>query len=384
MDQTDHSALATNAPSPAQAEISDEQVVDRVRGGDTDAFGLLMRRHNQRLYRAVRSILRDEAEAEDVLQETYVRAFTHLDQFLGRARFSTWLTRIAVNEALHRRKRRARLSDIDDVVDRLASPSPGPEHETAHGELRRLLEASIDCLADEFRTVFVLRDVEGLSTAETADSLEIPVETVKTRLHRARRQLQQHLNRAMGDSAQEVYAFGFQRCDRLVAAVMERIGGGERAAGDATPDRPEPWSAPGFFRTLVEDSPDAIVVADRRGVIRLWNAAAQQLFGYTAAEAVGRSLDLIIPEKLRDRHWTGYDAVMRSGTSRYGLELLKVPALHRDGRRLSVEFRIALLRDDAGEVAGVGAFLRDATEAWTERKQLLERIEALERDRSKA
>ena len=137
------------------------------------------------------------------------------------------------------------------------------------------------------------------------------------------------------------------------------------------------WSSAPLFRSLVEGSPDAIVVADREGVIRLWNAAAETMFGYAAAEAVGRSLDFIIPEKLRQRHWSGYDAVMRSGATRYGSELLKVPAVHRDGRRLSLEFRIALLRSESGEVFGVGAFLRDVTQAWNERKALLERIDAL-------
>ena len=107
------------------ADLSDETVVERVRGGDTAAFEMLMRRHNQLLYRAVRSVLRDEAETEDALQETYVRAFMHLDQFLGRARFATWMTRIAVNEAYHRRKRHARFTGIDEVADTLASPTPG-------------------------------------------------------------------------------------------------------------------------------------------------------------------------------------------------------------------------------------------------------------------
>jgi RNA polymerase sigma-70 factor (ECF subfamily) len=378
MRQEQSVALANGSAGTVSADLSDDDIVDRVRGGCTDAFELLMRRHNQRLYRAVRAVLRDEAETEDVLQETYVRAFMHLDQFLGRARFATWLTRIAVHEALHRRQRRARFTDIDEVAETLASPSPGPERGAADGELRQFLEAAIDRLSADFRTVFVLRDVEGLSTAETAESLEIPAETVKTRLHRARRQLQQHLDRRVGESVREVFAFGFVRCDRLVGAVMERIGAaGRDAAGRGDAPAPD-WSAADLYRTLVDDNPDAIVVADRSGAIRLWNAAAERLFGYSAAAALGRSLDLIIPEPQRERHWAGYDRVIDTGTSRYGSDLLKVPAVHRDGRRLSLEFRVQLLRGADGEVTGVAAFPRDVTEAWNERKALRSRIAELE------
>ena len=218
----------------ARTDLSDEEVVERVKSGHTDLFEILMRRHNQRLYRVVRSILRDEAETEDVLQDAYVRAFAHLDQFLGRARFATWLTRIAVYEALHRQKRGRRLVGIEDLVDRLESPAPGPEHRASDGELHKVLGASIDRLPEHFRTVFVLRDVEGLSTAETAESLAIPEETVKTRLHRARRQLRGQVEQALGDTVREVFAFGFARCDRLVAAVLRRIGSTEPTAKAVT------------------------------------------------------------------------------------------------------------------------------------------------------
>ena len=208
----------------AGTDLSDEEVVDRVKNGHTELFEILMRRHNQRLYRVVRSILRDEAETEDVLQDAYVRAFAHLDQFLGRARFATWLTRIAVYEALYRQKRGRRLVGIEDLIDTLESPERGPESRASDGEIRQVLGASIDRLSEDFRTVFVLRDVEGLSTAETADSLAIPQETVKTRLHRARRQLRGHVEQTLGERVREVFAFGFARCDRLVAAVLGRIG----------------------------------------------------------------------------------------------------------------------------------------------------------------
>lgn len=215
-------SATANVPASG-SDLNDEEVVARVRAGDGALFELIMRRHNQRLYRVARSILRDEAEAEDVLQEAYVRAFTHLDQFEGRARFSTWLTRIAVHEALHRYNRKRRFTDLDDVVDGLESPEAGPDKRAYHAELRQILEASIDRVRDVYRTVFVLRDVEGLSTADTAACLSIPEETVKTRLHRARQQLRRQLDLALDTTAKEAFTFGFARCDRLVATVLRRI-----------------------------------------------------------------------------------------------------------------------------------------------------------------
>ncbi len=216
-------ALATADLLASGSGLSDEDVVARVRAGDTQLFELLMRRHNQRLYRVARSILRDEAEVEDALQEAYVSAFTHLDQFQGRARFSTWLTRIAVHEALHRRERQRRLTGSEEVVDDLETPEADPEKRAFHGELRQILEASIDRIPAGYRTVFMLREVEGLSTADTAACLSIPEETVKTRLHRARQQLRRQIDQALGTGVKEAFAFGFERCDRLVAAVFQRL-----------------------------------------------------------------------------------------------------------------------------------------------------------------
>lgn len=137
-----------------------------------------------------------------------------------------------------------------------------------------------------------------------------------------------------------------------------------------------------LYRALVEGAPDAIVVAGRDGTIRFWNAAAEATFGHSAAQAMGQSLDLIIPENLRARHWQGYDTVMASGTTRYGTDLLRVPALHRSGRRLSIEFRVMLLRDAHGAVAGIAAFLRDVTAAWQEQQELRRRLTALQRPQS--
>jgi RNA polymerase sigma-70 factor (ECF subfamily) len=213
----------TSDPLASARQLSDEDLVDRIRAGDTSLFELLMRRHNQRLYRVARSILRDDAEVEDVLQEAYVRAFAHLDQFVGRSRFATWLTRIAVHEALHRCRRRRRFAAFDTVADVVESAAPGPEASTFHGELRQVLETSIDHIPEHFRTVFVLREVEGLSTEETAACLSIPQETVKTRLHRARQQLRDQLDRALDSALHDAFGFGHERCDRLVAAVLERI-----------------------------------------------------------------------------------------------------------------------------------------------------------------
>jgi PAS domain S-box-containing protein len=129
---------------------------------------------------------------------------------------------------------------------------------------------------------------------------------------------------------------------------------------------------------IVEHAPDAIIMADRDGTIRLWNGGARAVFGYSAEEAVGQSLDLIIPERLRDRHWNGFRKAMETGVTRYGRELLAVPAMRKDEGRISVEFSVALLRDPAGEVLGVAAIMRDVTQRWTQQKELRQRLAELE------
>lgn len=197
-------------------DVDDLEVVSRVLDGDAELFPVLMRRYNQRLYRVARSVLGNDAEAEDVLQEAYMKAFTHLAQFEGRASFATWLTRIALYEALRRRRAQSRSVQLDAVADDLEAPVPNPERNAANGELRRLLETSIDALPPAFRTVLVLRDVEGLRTAEVADALEIPEQTVKTRLFRARRSLRVSLAELIGEDARRLFEFGDARCDRLV------------------------------------------------------------------------------------------------------------------------------------------------------------------------
>ncbi|MET0152921.1 MAG: PAS domain S-box protein [Candidatus Binatia bacterium] len=137
----------------------------------------------------------------------------------------------------------------------------------------------------------------------------------------------------------------------------------------------EDWLA----QEIVRSSPDAIVFADREGIIREWNAAAERMFGYAASEAIGRSLDIIIPENLRARHWTGYHQVMHTGITRYGTEVLSVPALRNDGTRLSLEFGVALVRSPGGELAGIVATLRDVTERWRRDKEIRERLARLEK-----
>ncbi|HET8647976.1 MAG TPA: RNA polymerase sigma factor [Vicinamibacteria bacterium] len=210
--------------------LTDEEVVRRVRAGESALFEVLMRRHNQRIYRAARAIVRDEAEAEDVMQQAYVNAYTHLDQFAERARFSTWLTRIATYEALARLRRRSRLTEIEamtesaEAVPALAERGPSPERQAFLGELRSTLEGSVDALPEAYRSVFVLRDVEGLSTAETAECLGLSEDVVKTRLVRARAQLRRKLAEQMGAGARDIFTFPAPRCDRVVAGVLSRLG----------------------------------------------------------------------------------------------------------------------------------------------------------------
>jgi RNA polymerase sigma-70 factor (ECF subfamily) len=210
--------------------LTDLEVVQRVKAGEGALFELLMRRYNQRLYRVARSIVKDDAEAEDVMQQAYVNAYTHLAQFAERAKFSTWLTRIAVHEALGRARRRGGVMEIVAMSDRdgaspaLRSKDRDPEQEAMTGELRVALEASLDSIPEMYRTVFVLREVEGLSTAEAAQCLETSEDVVKTRLHRARALLQDELIARAGSGAREAFTFHARRCDRVVETVMVQLG----------------------------------------------------------------------------------------------------------------------------------------------------------------
>jgi RNA polymerase sigma-70 factor, ECF subfamily len=212
----------------AQSELRDEEVVARVLAGETALFEILMRRYNQRLYRVSRAILREDGEAEDVMQDAYVRAYEHLDQFAGKAAFSTWLTRIAIHEALARKRRRGRMDELDalpngDAMSILKSSAPSPETGTAHAEARQLLEEAIERLPEAYRSVVVLREVEEMSVAETAESLGVTDAVVKTRLHRAHAMLRKDLYARAKGRASDLYQFHAVRCDRVVRAVFERI-----------------------------------------------------------------------------------------------------------------------------------------------------------------
>ena len=222
--------MTSTATFTAQAPFSDEEVVARVLAGETSVFEIVMRRYNQLLYRVARSVLRNDSEAEDVMQDAYVRAYEHLDQFAGRAKFSTWLTRIAVHEALARQRRGNRYQEVEpmfesdgDPMDRFASMALTPEEQASNSEIRSLLEEAVEKLPDAYRTVFVLRDIEEMSTTDTANALEISEENVKVRLHRARALLRKSLYARAGMERKEAFNFHAVRCDRVVKNVFERI-----------------------------------------------------------------------------------------------------------------------------------------------------------------
>jgi RNA polymerase sigma-70 factor (ECF subfamily) len=220
--------MSDHAPAvgiDVEQPMDDEEVIERVCEGDVHLFEIVMRRYNQRIFRTVRSILRDDDEAVDVMQEAYLNAYAHLRDFGGRARFSTWLTRIAVHEAFARLRRRRRLQALEESEneDLMMSPSLGPDDRASDGELRLLLEQAVDALPEAFRTTFMLRAVEHLSVAETAEVLGIPEETVKTRHHRARERLKESLTDRVGETLPELFGFHRPRCDKVVANVLARI-----------------------------------------------------------------------------------------------------------------------------------------------------------------
>lgn len=213
----------------AWAQLADDELIKLIREGEIALYEILMRRYNQRIYRVVRAILRNDTEAEDVMQEAYVRAYQHLNDFAGEAKFSTWLTKIAIHEAIARVRRFTRIGERDspaytpDLENTMRSNERDPETQAYDRELGSILENAIDALPDAYRCVFILRVVEGLSTDETAAALEIGVETVKIRLHRGRAMLTEKLKRRAGIVASRVFPFHAPRCDRVVAAVLQRI-----------------------------------------------------------------------------------------------------------------------------------------------------------------
>jgi RNA polymerase sigma-70 factor, ECF subfamily len=219
---------AMTAPQGAE----ESELVALLREGDAAAFAAVMRRNNQRLYRLARGVLRDEGEAEEVLQESYLRAFTHLDGFKGDSTLATWLARIVLNEALGRLRRRRPTVAIDDVADTLAVAAPGalsreeptPEQAIARQEIRRSIEKAVDDLPAAFRAVFMLRAIEQMTIEETASCLGIPPETVKTRFHRANKLLRQALSARFGAILDGAFPFLGARCDRLIGSVLARLG----------------------------------------------------------------------------------------------------------------------------------------------------------------
>jgi RNA polymerase sigma-70 factor (ECF subfamily) len=217
-------SLPVLLPSTAPTALSDEEVVERVLAGDLSLFEILMRRYNQRLFRVARSILADDGEAEDVMQEAYVRAFRELATFRGEARFSTWLTRIACHEALARARKRRRLVPFagGEPPDP-PSETIGPEREMENHELQAFLRDAVEVLPDPLRPVFCLREIEGLSTEQTADALGLTVENVRVRLHRAKRSLRQTLDQRIGREVCRLYLFDGPRCDRMVESVFARL-----------------------------------------------------------------------------------------------------------------------------------------------------------------
>jgi RNA polymerase sigma-70 factor (ECF subfamily) len=221
--------------SPVAAALPDDEaaLIALAVQRDEPAVRTLMRRYNRRLYRIARSVLRDDAEAEDALQQAYLRAFTHLADFRGEARFSTWMSRIVLNEAIGRlRQRKAPLAELAvldkdpaTVAEIIRFPSaPDPEKSLAQREISAMLEQAVDALPDPFRTVLMARVIEEMSVEETAELLALKPETVKTRLHRARRMVRQHLEERLGTALTTAFPFDGWRCDRLADRVVGALG----------------------------------------------------------------------------------------------------------------------------------------------------------------
>jgi RNA polymerase sigma-70 factor, ECF subfamily len=225
---------SATAPRAAPAAAADVELVRRALSRDEAAVRAIIKANNRRLYRLARGILRNDSEAEDVVQETYVRAFTHLAEFRGDSGLSTWLSRIAMNEALGRLRRQrpgVELSSLPSgtleaqiIQFPLLSPTDDPERTMAQREIQHVVEGAIDELPEPFRMVFITRVVEGMNVEETADILGVKPETVKTRLHRARTMLRDNVERKIGPVVMDAFPFAGRRCDRLTDAVLTRLG----------------------------------------------------------------------------------------------------------------------------------------------------------------
>ena len=226
------------------ARHGEPELVALARRGNESAIRMIVQRYNRRLYRVARAVLRDDAEAEDVVQETYMKALANLGSFRHDAALATWLTRIALNEALGRRRRRNRRTDIEalDASERaegslIMFPVPlapsNPEIEVSRRQVRDLLEKAVDALPEPFRIVFVLRDIEDLSIEETAKQLDLKPQTVKTRLHRARRLIRGRLDKALASAYFDLFPFDGARCVRMADKVIARLRSASRGSGGA-------------------------------------------------------------------------------------------------------------------------------------------------------
>lgn len=214
----------------------DAELVERAREGDGGAFRTIMQRHNRRLYRVARSIVRSDSDAEDIVQEAYLHAFASLGTFRAESSLATWLTRITLNEALGRLRRQRPTVDLAtldlDEADtqriipfpHMASTATDPERTVAQREIRRMIERAIDNLPEAFRVVFVLREIEELSVEETAAFLGVNAATVKTRLHRGRRLLRQALDEQLASALTDAFPFDGARCTRMADRILDRLG----------------------------------------------------------------------------------------------------------------------------------------------------------------
>jgi RNA polymerase sigma-70 factor, ECF subfamily len=219
----------------AAGTLADERnLVERAKSGDQSAFRAIMEQNNQRLYRVARAVMKDDTEAEDVVQETYLRAFFNLSKFRGESSLTTWLTRIALNEALGRKRKQRAMVTLETVETAQQTSAQiiqfpamntetDPERSAAQNEIQRLLERAMDALPEPFRVVFVMRDVEEMSIEETAFHLGIRPQTVKTRLHWARRLLRQSLDGELASTLKEMFPFAGVRCARITEAVLSRL-----------------------------------------------------------------------------------------------------------------------------------------------------------------
>src|SRR6195952_1602014 len=223
-----------HTPQIAPAGSTDAELVRRALARDEAAVRAIMQANNRRLYRLARGVLRNDGEAEDVVQETYVRAFTHLESFRGDSSLATWLARIAMNEALGRLRRQRPSVEFSTLPPGvleaqiiqfpLSAAAEDPEKTMAQREIQHVVEHAIDELPDAFRIVFITRVIDGMNVEETAEILGVKPETVKTRLHRARAMLRENVEKKIGPIVMEAFPFAGKRCERLTEAVLKRLG----------------------------------------------------------------------------------------------------------------------------------------------------------------